>query len=384
METIFFSHRIARVGGMERATTEVANRLANRAKVRLVAAIAEADRPDVQVTRIPLPKGPAMLRSAVYSLRARRVINQHRNDLLISVGSAAWPVDVMIVQFCHAAFAELPRSIRPHSLYQRFAGAMFRVEEQLAVRSRRLKGMIAVSRGVASDMERHYAFPESRIRIVPNGVDHNNFHPATEAERIKLRKELGLDPGRLTAIFVGGDWSRKGLSFVMQALRDLPGVQLLVVGSGGKERPAFEALARELGISKRVNFAGRSNFPADYYRAADVLALPTYYEALSLVSLEAAASGLPLIMPPVNGTEELLQDGVNGFLCERSAGGVGAALLALDSDRDRLRQMGEAAYRASLGFSWERVTERFAVALSELTGWQPEAQTVAASQCEFT
>ena len=257
---------------------------------------------------------------------------------------------------------------------------MFRVEERLAVRSRRLKGMIAVSRGVASDMQRHYGFPESRIRIVPNGVDHNNFHPPTEPERARLRKELGLDSERLTAIFVGGDWSRKGLSFVMQALRDLPSVQLLVVGGGGKERPAFEALARELGISKRVKFAGRSNLPADYYRA-DVLALPTYYEALSLVSLEAAACGLPLIMPPVNGTEELLQDGVNGFLCERSAFGVGAALRTLDSDHIRLRQMGEAAHRASLDFSWERVSERFAVALSELTGWQPDAEVLAIPQC---
>ena len=110
---------------MERATTEVANRLANRASVRLVAAVAEADRPDVQVTRISLPKGPAMLRSAVYALRARRVINQHQNDLLISVGSAAWPVDVMIVQFCHAAFAELPRSIRPTPSISALLGQCF-------------------------------------------------------------------------------------------------------------------------------------------------------------------------------------------------------------------------------------------------------------------
>jgi UDP-glucose:(heptosyl)LPS alpha-1,3-glucosyltransferase len=88
---------------------------------------------------------------------------------------------------------------------------------------------------------------------------------------------------------------------------------------------------------------------------ADAFVLPTSYESFSLVSFEAAASGLPILVTPVNGVRELIKDGHNGFLISREPEPIAARLGELARDPELRRRLGAGARQAALQFDSQRM-----------------------------
>ena len=95
--------------------------------------------------------------------------------------------------------------------------------------------------------------------------------------------------------------------------------------------------------------------PQDYYAAADVFVFPTRYEAFSLATLEAAAAGLPILTPRINGTEELIEDGVNGFFTEMNAASILERLRGLAENPEARGRMSRAIQQTSLRYTWDRI-----------------------------
>ncbi len=121
-----------------------------------------------------------------------------------------------------------------------------------------------------------------------------------------------------------GQFERKGLPLLLQAL-GTPGmerVKLVVVGGEADliARYGEEAAKHQLG--NRVKFAGMQSDVRPYLWSSDVFVFPSLYETFSLVTYEAAASGLPIVVSHLYGVEDLLVDGDNGFLIETSIAGV--------------------------------------------------------------
>jgi UDP-glucose:(heptosyl)LPS alpha-1,3-glucosyltransferase len=193
---------------------------------------------------------------------------------------------------------------------------------------------------------------------VRNGVDTSSFRPEAAAGcEHALRASLGVEDSRLLAIFVGGEWERKGLAAAIEALAQAPEWHLLVVGPGDQRH--FAAHAASLGLGERVHFAGvRADVPA-LYPIADAFVLPTSYETFSLATYEAAASGLPLLATPVNGVRELIVEGVNGYFISRRPEEIAARLRELGEDGQLRRRLGDAARQSSLEFGWERSVEAY-------------------------
>jgi glycosyltransferase involved in cell wall biosynthesis len=210
-----------------------------------------------------------------------------------------------------------------------------------------------------------------RIRVIPNGVDAATFRPDVRV-REDVRRELGLDADAHSAIFVGGDWERKGLELCIRALTDARGWSLLVVGDGDRER--YRALAVELEVSDRVYFAGRSSAPERYYAAADVLLLPSQYEAFPLVTLEAAAAGLPLVLSNVNGAPDIVDRGSAGWIIERDARAIANRLRELAADPDMRNSLGTAARARAEDFSWTSVISTYALLYQELDSATEKAE----------
>ena len=109
----------------------------------------------------------------------------------------------------------------------------------------------------------------------------------------------------------------KGLGFLIRALaevkkEDHPSLRLLVLGRDRKE--PYLRLAKKIGISEEVVFAGSTDEPEKYYGAADLLVHPTFYDACSLTVLEALASGLPVITTHCNGASGIITEGQEGFV----------------------------------------------------------------------
>ncbi|MFI5310341.1 MAG: glycosyltransferase family 4 protein [Gemmatimonadales bacterium] len=352
-------------GGQERAAAEVLSRVARRIPVTIIAR--ECDLGDAPVRWLPVrvPRRPSVLRTWAFARAARVAERRAGCTITNSIGAAALDADVITAQFCHAAFTARFGGIRGGSgvgaAYQRFAQAWFVAEERRAYGSPRLKRVIAVSRGTSRELQEFYGLREEQIAVIPNGVDHSVFHPVADAAaRSALRGRLGLPAGEFLALFVGGDWERKGVRDAISAVAGLADVRFVILGSG--DRTAMREHADRVGAASQVIFAGQSTSPQDYYAACDAFLFPSRYEAFSLVTLEAAASGLPVIAHAINGTEELVQDGENGWLVPEGRDALRAKLLLLRDDAARRVRMSAAAVRSSRRYGWDRIAEeQFAV-----------------------
>src|SRR3954463_13965947 len=113
-------------------------------------------------------------------------------------------------------------------------------------------------------------------------------------------------------------------------------------------------IERADGLTARVPLAGEVASGGAFYAAADCFVLPSEYEAFPLVSLEAAAAGLPLLIARVNGVAELLTEGVNGWFIERDATVIADRFTKLAADPGLLRSIGAAARQVAAGFDWQQ------------------------------
>jgi D-inositol-3-phosphate glycosyltransferase len=170
-----------------------------------------------------------------------------------------------------------------------------------------------------SQFRRLYGNPQGRIEIVAPGVEHAFFAPG---EKSGARRALDLAAGPLL-LFVGRLQPLKGLDVAVRALAELrrPDAVLLVVGGasgleGGSEVARIMALIDQLGVRDQVRFVEPQphHILSTYYRAADVVVVPSRSESFGLVALEAAACGTPVVASAVGGLLTLVDDGLTGYL----------------------------------------------------------------------
>jgi UDP-glucose:(heptosyl)LPS alpha-1,3-glucosyltransferase len=210
---------------------------------------------------------------------------------------------------------------------------------------------------VAAEVREHYPALVDRVITIHNGVDTDTFMPGRRvAEASALRARLEIPDGQLVAAFVGSEWERKGLGPLIQALALAPGWCVLVAGGGDRQR--YQELAEALGVAHAVRWLGVVSDVQPVYELADAFVLPSSYETFSLVSFEAAASGLPVLATPVNGVRELIRDGHNGFVISRDAAQIAERLRALAADPALRRALGENARSSALEFSWQEMVAK--------------------------
>jgi UDP-glucose:(heptosyl)LPS alpha-1,3-glucosyltransferase len=187
--------------------------------------------------------------------------------------------------------------------------------------------VVVLSKSETATLERTYGRVRSEVRVIPNGVDLERFHPPDSAERSSARAQFQLDDDDRVALFVGHEFGRKGLDVAIAGLVQAPTVLLLVVGGNAQRRlDEARAFAARLGVAERVLFLGtRSDLP-ELFAASDMFVLPSAYEANALVLLEALAAGLPVVATRVGYAPEIVLDGVNGYLVERDPAEIGERL----------------------------------------------------------
>lgn len=369
------AHGIHDGGGMERAFAELVRRAHRDFHIVVVARdLAPELRPLVDWERVRLPARPVPLLLVWFFVAAGIRVRRSRADIVHTMGAIVPNrCDIATVQFCHAGYREATGALAPpdaprlRRLNTMVARRLALAGEHWCYRSGRARVLAPVSEGVGRELRSHY--PGPRIAVTPNGVDADRFRPDVAARR-GLRAEEAVGDEEIIALFVGGDWDRKGLAVAIESLaltKARP--RLWVVGRGDDRR--FAALARKHGVADRVRFFGPRHDTERYYQAADVFVFPTLYEAFPLVVLEAAASGLAIVATPVNGVEELIGDDA-GFLVRRDADAVASALSELAADGDTRRRMGEAARRRCAEYTWDDVVGRVLALYGELVTAEPD------------
>jgi D-inositol-3-phosphate glycosyltransferase len=220
-------------------------------------------------------------------------------------------------------------------------------------------------RSEEEQFRRLYGDPNGLLEIVSPGVEHAFFAPGARAG---ARTALGLEPDRPVVLFVGRVQPLKGPDVAVRALHELgrPDAQLVLVGGasgvdGDRESVLVRELVDELGLDDRVRFVAPQphHILSTYYRAADVVVVPSRSESFGLVALEAAACGVPVVASAVGGLRTLVDHGVTGFLVDdRAPEGFAAAIRAVLDDSDRAARMGRAAAQLAAGYTWRSAAER--------------------------
>jgi len=213
-------------------------------------------------------------------------------------------------------------------------------------------------------MVQFYGALAERIELVPPGVDHAFFSPG---ERRGARAALGLDD-RPTLLFVGRIQPLKGLGIAVQALAELRSTdaRLVVVGGpsgsdGPDEMARVDELIDRLGVRDRIRFVEPQphHMLSTFYRAADVVVVPSRSESFGLVALEAAACGVPVVAAAVGGLRTLVEDGVTGFLVEsRDPAHFAERIEFLLDDHGRAIRMGSAASVRANRYAWSSTAGR--------------------------
>jgi glycosyltransferase involved in cell wall biosynthesis len=189
----------------------------------------------------------------------------------------------------------------------------------------RVDRIAANSRITALEVERLLPDESARrfgpVRLLHPTWDHRNS-TMDPARRALARHAFGFDRDEVVLLTVGRmDSSEryKGHDQVLDALPGLlesnPGLRYLVAGEGD-DRNRLTRLAKELGVSDRVTFAGYREDLADCYAACDLYVMPSTHEGFGIVFLEALASGRPVVAGGIDGSIEALCWGELGFLCD--------------------------------------------------------------------
>jgi len=331
-----------------------------------------AHRPRLTVRRLRVPSRPSLLGSPLFIIAASLAVARHGRGLIHSTGAlVVSKVDVITVHFCHAAYADrsLPsRAARQNVWYRLHAWVVLRMNvmmERWCYRPAKARALVGPSQGVVDELARHFPAAGNKARVIHNGIDHQRFSSVASSEREMCRREVHIPDEALAAVFVGGDWHRKGLDKAIRALASAPPWRLLVVGEG--DRSEFEALADSFDVSNRVRFLGRRPDVERVYAAGDAFVFPSEYETFSLVTFEAAASGLPLLVSKISGIEELVVEGDNGWFVSSSED-IARRLALLADDPSLRAQMAAAARASSAPYTWPSIVAGYAQLYSELAG----------------
>jgi UDP-glucose:(heptosyl)LPS alpha-1,3-glucosyltransferase len=196
----------------------------------------------------------------------------------------------------------------------------------------RLRAVICNSRMVSEEIRRGFRIAPEKLHVVYNGVDLDYFHPRKRDElRGATRAELGCQPRDSVFLFVGAGFARKGLEATIEALKVAAheSFWLIVVGTDRESR-RFAAQATSVGA--RVRFLGGKQDVRPFYAAADCLILPSRYDPFPNTALEAFAMGLPAIVSSSCGAAEVIEPGVNGWVCEPDDA-AGLSRLMHEADR---------------------------------------------------
>jgi len=262
--------------------------------------------------------------------------------------SALSPMSLMAARSAHRI--GLPCVLTEHSVTHGAGGRIMSGSNRLTGWSRWPDVLTGVSSEVVSGLSA--LFPR-RVRVLPNGVEPDDWLLSDQTRRqLRVLTVMRLVPRKQPIDFI------RAIPRILQQVPEGRIAEFVVVGDG-PERSRVKAEARRLGVLPLVRFTGRLDREAvrDEYGRASVFALPTEKEALSIASLEALASGVPVVAMNKGGVRDVVTHGETGFLAEDYTE-FADSIVRLCMDDEMRRTMAARGPTAARRFSWVSVLER--------------------------
>ena len=268
----------------------------------------------VEVREVPMVRAIQPRTDVRHLTQLRRILREVRPDVVHTHSSKAG----VLGRLASKSTGVGARVHTPHTfaflfdaMFSDAKRRLFRtIETQLGRQTDRL---VAVSESERVTISESGVIAASRVRVVPNGVDTSDFLGAVPVDR----GDLGVPADAPLLATVGLLNVAKGQDLALEALAlsEAQEAHLLIVGHG-EEREALGRLAEQLGVEARVHFLGWRDDVPGLLAASDGLLLPSRWEGMPYIVLEAMAAGLPIVASRVDGARELVTEGVNGALAE--------------------------------------------------------------------
>jgi glycosyltransferase involved in cell wall biosynthesis len=333
----------------------------------------------IRFVRVPSPTRPLALLFIVYQFMAPlcyllyRLRGGVKPDLVQSLESNLAFSNILYAHFCHGMYLKHHWS---KSGARGLRGWFRWIDHQLHAWMEkftypRARQVVVPSHGLARELRDEFPYIQDKLTVLPNPINLARLQKPAEFDRQAFRDSLGIHHQDLVGLFVAlGQFERKGLPLVMQALATagMEPVKLIVVGGEADLIAHYREQAQKLGLGDRVKFIGMQSDVRPYLWSSDVFVFPSLYETFSLVTYEAAAAGLPIVVSHLYGVEDLLVDGDNGFLIETTAAGVkdGLQRILNQSPADRYL-MGQRARQAASACSEEHFVDAWRAFYLRLT-----------------
>lgn len=213
---------------------------------------------------------------------------------------------------------------------------------------------------------------KEKIKIIPNGIHLDEFDIPFSKE--ECRYKLDIPPETKVVLFVGHLLPHKGpdvlLKAVPQILKSLKNIKVIYLGSGQLQNSLIN-MSRKMNINKNIEFQGyvEDKFKkALYYKAADVLVLPSFSESFGIVNLEAMASGLPIVASNVGGIPNVVIHSINGLLFDAGDHRALADEIIYIFQNDELREFfAKNGKKMVQDYSWEKIALKIERVYEELT-----------------
>ncbi|QDD10917.1 glycosyltransferase family 4 protein [Candidatus Methylopumilus planktonicus] len=181
---------------------------------------------------------------------------------------------------------------------------------------------VANSDLVKNELYKYYKVPESRIKVIENGIDVKSFYPVSASKKKSSKKQLALNPKLPVVLFVGSGFERKGAFEIVEAIKLLPKFQAIIVGQDKKINKL-----RDLARGHNILVTGPQDNIQKYLDAADIFCLPSLYDSFPNAALEALCCGLPIVITKDVGLAPHIRRNLAGVICKKDKHSIANALI---------------------------------------------------------
>jgi glycosyltransferase involved in cell wall biosynthesis len=276
------------------------------------------------------------------------------------------PDIIHIQNFALGPVGSLAKSIlkKPYIVYGRGGDVylQWKYRQPVSLTVKNADAVIALTEHMKIEISRLY---HNEIFVIPNGI---NLESYMDIKKDK-KEEIGIK-----LIFIGRLDHIKGIKYLIESVAIIKKndrkIVLFIVGAGA-ERTKLEAQVERLDLGDEVIFTGeiKNDQIPRHLSKSDILVLPSLSEGFPNVILEAFAAGLPVIVTKVGGMQDIVTEGVNGFLIEpENSKDIADKVICLFDDRALMEKMSQNNIIKVEGYAWEKIAAKMEEVYMKITG----------------
>jgi glycosyltransferase involved in cell wall biosynthesis len=301
------------------------------------------------------------------SFKAKKVITEFNPDLI----HIHHPFVLSSVAIMYSKQLGIPKILTIHTQYDQYAYYVAPLPQKLTqeVIKKIVSNLADKTDCIVTPSEsmkaliKNYGM-KNRIEVIPNAIKLSTFREKNELECLKISKRFNLKEDEKIILFVGRVATEKSIDKIIKALgiikkHGISKTKLLIVGNG-PARDELTHLVQALGVEEEVIFCGEVNYEEIryYYKIADVFTMASASESFGIVTIEALASGLPVLAVKAPGAMDILTDGFDGLLTDDNIEHFAKALEKIIRDPELRERLSKGALKTSAKYSINMISER--------------------------